>query len=53
MIRRLATIGVAWGLLTSFALSQSAGPVTGTVQGVVFTPDADGGRSVTVHKGFT
>ncbi len=46
MIRRVATIGFASGLLASFALGQSPGPVTGTVQGVVFTADADGGRSV-------
>jgi len=46
MIRRLATIGFAWGLLASFALGQSPGPATGTVQGVVFAADADGGRLV-------
>jgi hypothetical protein len=46
MIRRLAEIGFAIGLLTVCALGQSIGPVIGTVQGVVFTADADGGRSV-------
>jgi hypothetical protein len=46
MIRRLATIGFAWVLLPTFVLGQSPGPATGTVQGVVFTADADGGRSV-------
>ena len=46
MIRRLATIGFAWVLLPTFVLGQSPGPASGTVQGVVFTADADGGRSV-------
>jgi hypothetical protein len=46
MIRRLATIGFAWILLPTFVLGQSPGPATGTVQGVAFTADADGGRSV-------
>lgn len=46
MIRRLATIGFTWGLLASVAPGQSPGPATGTVQGEVFTTDADGGRSV-------
>lgn len=41
MIRRLAASGLACALL-----SQSSGPATGTVQGVAFTADADGGRSV-------
>ncbi len=46
MIRRLANIAFAIGLLTTRALSQGTGPATGTVQGSVFTTDADGGRSV-------
>jgi hypothetical protein len=46
MIRRLAKIAFAIGLLTIGALGQGTGPATGTVQGVVFTADADGGRSV-------
>jgi hypothetical protein len=46
MIRRLAQIGFAIGLLTIGALSQGTGPATGGVQGLVFTADADGGRSV-------
>jgi hypothetical protein len=56
MIRRLAKIAFAMGLLamellamellTIGALGQATGPATGTVQGTVFTADADGGRSV-------
>jgi hypothetical protein len=46
MIRRLATIASAWVVLANFALAQSPRPATGTVQGLVFTADADGGRSV-------
>ena len=46
MIRRLAKIALAMGLLTIGALGQATGPATGTVQGTVFTADADGGRSV-------
>jgi hypothetical protein len=46
MIRRLAKIAFAIGLLTIGALGQSTGPATGTVQGLAFTADADGGRSV-------
>ena len=46
MIRRLATIASAWVVLANFALAQSRRPATGTVQGLVFTADADGGRSV-------
>jgi hypothetical protein len=56
MIRRLAKIAFATGLLavellamellTIGALGQATGPATGTVQGTVFTADADGGRSV-------
>lgn len=41
MIRRLAASSLACALL-----SQSPAPATGTVQGVAFTADADGGRSV-------
>jgi hypothetical protein len=52
MIRRLATIGFTWGLLASFAPGQSPGPATGTVQGEVFTTDADGGRSVLTQRSF-
>jgi outer membrane receptor for ferrienterochelin and colicin len=46
MIRRLSKIAFAIWLLTIGALAQDTGPTTGTVQGVVFTADADGGRSV-------
>jgi hypothetical protein len=56
MIRRLAKIAFAMGLLAMElltmellaigALGQATGPATGTVQGTVFTADADGGRSV-------
>jgi hypothetical protein len=45
MIRRLAKLAFAVGLLANGALGQGAGP-SGTVQGLVFTADADGGRSV-------
>jgi hypothetical protein len=56
MIRRLAKIAFAMGLLAMElltiellaigALGQATGATTGTVQGTVFTADADGGRSV-------
>jgi hypothetical protein len=46
MIRRPAKIAFAIGLLTIGALGQSTGPAIGTVQGLVFTADRDGGRSV-------
>jgi TonB dependent receptor len=46
MIRRLAQLAFAIGLLVVAALGQSTDPATGTVRGVVFTADADGGRSV-------
>ena len=46
MIRSLAKIGFAFGLLAQFALGQTTGLATGTIQGVVFTADADGGRLV-------
>jgi hypothetical protein len=51
MIRRLPQIAfairlLAMELLTVGALGQGTGPATGTVQGLVFTADADGGRSV-------
>jgi hypothetical protein len=56
MIRRLAKIAFAVGLLAVElltiellaigALGQATGATTGTVQGTVFTADADGGRSV-------
>lgn len=46
MIRRLATTGFACGLLASVAAGESPLPASGTVQGVVCTADADGGRSI-------
>jgi hypothetical protein len=46
MIRRLAQIAFAIGVLSVSALGQGAGQATGTVQGVGFTVDGDGGRSV-------
>ena len=46
MIRTPAKIGIALGLLASFAFGQSSTPATGTIQGVVFTVDTDGARSV-------
>ena len=46
MIRAPAEIGIALGLLASFAFGQSSTPATGTIQGVVFTVDTDGARSV-------
>ena len=50
MIRRRGAIGFAWVLFASFALGQSSGPTTGTVQGVVFTADADGSRDWEAHQ---
>jgi hypothetical protein len=35
MIRRLANLGFAFGLLAHFALAQTPGSATGTIQGVV------------------
>ena len=46
MNERLAHIAFAVGLLTIGALGQGIGTATGTVQGMVFTADANGGRSV-------
>jgi hypothetical protein len=46
MIRTPAKIGIALGLLASFAFGQSSTPATGTIRGVVFTVDTDGARSV-------
>jgi hypothetical protein len=46
MIRRLLTLGFAFGLLPHFALGQTPGSATGTIQGVVFTADAGGKCSV-------
>jgi hypothetical protein len=50
MIRRLAKLGFAFGLLTHFALGQTTGLGTGTIQAVVFTADAGGERSVPPAK---
>jgi len=46
MNERLAQIAFAVGLLTISALGQGIGTATGTVQGMVFTADANGARSV-------
>ncbi len=46
MIRRLAKLGFALGVLAHFALGQTPGSASGTIQGVVFTADTGGGRSV-------
>jgi outer membrane receptor protein involved in Fe transport len=46
MIRKLAAIGFACGLLAGIAVGQNPASATGTVRGVLFTADADGGRSV-------
>ena len=46
MIRTPAKIGIALGLLASFAFGQSSAPATGRIQGVLFTVDTDGARSV-------
>jgi hypothetical protein len=46
MNERLAQIAFAVGLLAISALGQGIGTATGTVQGMVFTADANGGRSV-------
>jgi hypothetical protein len=46
MIRTPAKIGIALNLLASFVFGQSSAPATGTIQGVVFTVDTDGARSV-------
>jgi hypothetical protein len=46
MIHNLAKIASAIGLLTMSAFAQCAGQVTGVVQGVVFSANADGSRSV-------
>jgi hypothetical protein len=45
MIRRLANLGFAFGLLAHFALAQTPGSATGTIQGVVFTADSSGNAS--------
>ena len=46
MIRPLTKLGFALGLLAHFALGQTPGSATGTIQGVVFTANAAGERSV-------
>jgi hypothetical protein len=46
MIRSLAQIALAFGLLAQFALGQTAGSASGTIQGAKVTADAGGGRSV-------
>jgi hypothetical protein len=46
MIRRLAKLGFGFGLLAHFALGQTPGSATGTIQGVVFSAYAGGERSV-------
>jgi hypothetical protein len=46
MIRRLAKLGFGFGLLAHFALGQTPGSATGTIQGVVFTAHAGGERCV-------
>jgi hypothetical protein len=53
MIRRLAQIAFAVALLTTGALGQGTSPTTGTVQALVFTADADGGRSVVPAAKFS
>ena len=43
---KLATLVVILELLGSWALAQDKQPTTGAVQGIVFTIDPDGGRSI-------
>ena len=51
MIRRRGGIGLACSLLAGLVFSRGPGPATGTVQDMVFTADADGGRSVLPTQG--
>jgi len=46
MKRKLAGTAIAIGLLAACVSAQSAGQATGTVDGVAFTVDANGGRAV-------
>lgn len=46
MTRRIAITGLFLGLLGAGVLAQTKEPTVGTIQGVVFTIDTDGGRSV-------
>jgi len=46
IIRKVTIMALILGLTGACAFAQSTGQPTGTVQGVVFIADADGGRSV-------
>jgi len=46
MAQTLAALAVVVGLLRTSASAQTARPTNGTVQGIVFTTDPDGGRSI-------
>jgi hypothetical protein len=46
MVRKVASIALAFGLLAACALAQNTGLQAGTVQGLVFTSEQDGGRLV-------
>ena len=46
MKHKLAGAAIAVGLLAASVSAQSTGPATGTVDGVVFTVDANGGHAV-------
>jgi len=43
---KLVSLVVIFGLVGSWALAQDKQPTTGAVQGIVFTIDQDGGRSI-------
>jgi hypothetical protein len=46
MTKILASLVISIGLLCTCAFAADTGPKTGAVQGMVFTTDADGSRSV-------
>ena len=46
MTRRLAIMTLALGLLSAIAFAQGTREPVGTIRGLVFTLDPDGGRSV-------
>ena len=46
MVRKVASIALAFGLLAACALAQNTELQAGTVQGLVFTSEQDGGRLV-------
>ena len=46
MKHKLTGTAIAIGLLAAYVSAQSTGQATGTVDGVVFTVDANGGHAV-------